>query len=124
MKPQDIANIFCDQKGSRIADAYLESKFIGEKSREKLIKHLEGMYMKMASSKSGSHVLEKFYKLSLDSQKEVIVKELSERVNQLNGCVPGRIINYKFSVESYSRNPNQWRSFLARAATKEGNNSR
>lgn len=116
MKPQDIANIFCDQKGSRIADAYLESKYIGEKSREKLIKHLEGMYLKMALSKSGSHVLEKFYKQSSDAHKEVIAKELSERVNQLNGCVSGRIINYKFSVETYARNPNQWRSFLARSA--------
>lgn len=117
MKPQDIANIFCDQKGSRIADAYLESKFIGEKSREKLIKHLEGMYLKMALSRSGSHVLEKFYKLSSDAYKEVIVKELSERVNQLNGCVPGRIISYKFSVEAYARNVNHWRSFLARASS-------
>lgn len=116
MKPQDIANIFCDQKGSRIADAYLESKFIGEKSREKLIKHLEGMYLKMALSKSGSHVLEKFYRLSSDSHKELIVKELSERVNQLNSCVPGRIICYKFSVESYARNVNHWRSFLARSS--------
>lgn len=112
MKPQDIANVFCDQKGSRIADAYLESKFIGEKSREKLIKHLEGMYMKLAVSKNGSHVLEKFYNLSPDSQKEAIVKELSERVNQLNGSVSGRIINYKFSVETYARNVNQWRNFL------------
>lgn len=118
MKPQDIANIFCDQKGSRIADAYLESKFIGEKSREKLIKHLEGMFLKMALSKSGSHVLEKFYKLSSDGQKEMIVKELSERVNQLNSCVPGRIINYKFSVEAYARNVNQWRSFLVRNSLK------
>lgn len=118
MKPQDIANIFCDQKGSRIADAYLESKFIGEKSREKLIKHLEGMYSKMAQSRSGSHVLEKFYKLSSDTQKEVIVKELSERVNQLNGSVSGRIINYKFSVEAYARNVNQWRSFLTRSSER------
>lgn len=119
MKPQDIANIFCGPRGSRVADAYLESKYIGEKSREKLIKHLEGMYLKMALSKNGSHILEKFYKSSSDSQKEVIVKELSERVNQLNGSVSGRIINYKFSVESYARNVNQWKNFLARSAAKE-----
>lgn len=119
MKPQDIANIFCDQKGSRIADAYLESKFIGEKSREKLIKHLEGMYMKMAMSKSGSHVLEKFYNLSSETQKEIIVKELAERLNQLNGCIPGRILNFKFNVDTYARNPNQWKNFI----TRKSNNS-
>ncbi|CRK95955.1 CLUMA_CG009398, isoform A [Clunio marinus] len=121
MKPQDIANIFCDQKGSRIADAYLESKFIGEKSREKLVKSLEGMYLKMALSKNGSHVLEKFYNLSSDSQKEVIVRELSERMNQLNSSVSGRIINYKFSVECYTRNINQWKSFLSKSSQRYAN---
>lgn len=114
MKPQDVSEIFCDQKGSRIADAYLDSKFIGEKSREKLIKHLEGMYLKMAMSKSGAFVLEKFYKLSSDSYKEVIVKELAERMNQLTSSVSGRIICYKFSVEAYSKSVNQWRSYLHR----------
>lgn len=114
MKPQNLSDIFCHPKGSRIADAYIDSKFIGEKSREKLIKHLEGMYLKMALSKNGSHVLEKFYQLSNEGQKEVIVKELSERTNQLGSCPSGKIIAYKFNVDSYSRNPNQWRNFLAR----------
>jgi nucleolar protein 9 len=116
MKPQDISGIFCDPKGSRIADAYLESKFIGEKSREKLIKHLDGMYLNMAASRSGAFVLEKFYKLSTDSYKEHIVKDLSERINQLTSSVSGRIICYKFSVEAYGRNVNQWRSYLHRVA--------
>ena len=41
LKPQDLATIFSDTKGSHIADSYMKSKFIGEKSREKLIRHLE-----------------------------------------------------------------------------------
>lgn len=115
MKPQVLSDIFCHSKGSRIADAFIESKFIGEKSREKLIKHLEGMYMKLALSKSGSHVLEKLYQVSSESQKETIVKELAERLNQLNGSGCGRIISYKFNVEMYARNVNQWKNFLIRA---------
>jgi nucleolar protein 9 len=114
MKPQTLSDVFCHPKGSRVADAFVESKFIGEKSREKLIKHLEGMYMKLALSKNGSHVLEKLYQLSSESQKEVIVKELAERLNQLNGSGCGRIISYKFNVEVYSRNVNQWKNFLSR----------
>lgn len=101
MKPQDVAGVLCDQKGSRVADAYLESKFIGEKSREKLIKHLEGMYLKMAKSKNGSHILEKFYKLSSEGKKEAIVEKLSE-----------------LSVEACSRNINQWKNFQARSSLK------
>jgi nucleolar protein 9 len=114
IKPQTLSDIFCHPKGSRVADAFVESKFIGEKSREKLIKHLEGMYLKLALSKNGSHVLEKLYQLSSESQKEVIVKELAERLNQLNGSGCGRIISYKFNVEVYSRNVNQWKNFLSR----------
>lgn len=110
MKPHELSDIFCHPKGSRIADSYLDSKFIGEKSREKLVIHLKAMYPKMATSKNGSHVLEKLYQISSDSQKEIIVKELSERMNQLNGSSCGKIINYKFNVQSYARNPNQWRS--------------
>ena len=41
LKPQELATIFCDPKGSHLADSYMKSKFIGEKSREKLIRHLE-----------------------------------------------------------------------------------
>lgn len=114
MKPHHLSDIFCHQKGSRIADSFLESKFIGEKSREKLIKHLDGMYLKMAMSRNGSHVLEKLYKISSDSQKEAIVKELAERINQLKGSQSGKIVAYKFNVELYGRNPNQWKNILSR----------
>lgn len=116
MKPQVLSDIFCHQKGSRIADTFLESKFIGEKSREKLIKHLEGMYLKMAISKNGSHVLEKLYQAALESQKEMIVSELAERLNQLNGSGCGKIINYKLNVEVYAKNANQWRNYLGRSS--------
>ncbi|CAG9801347.1 unnamed protein product [Chironomus riparius] len=116
MKPQHLSDIFCHPKGSRIADSFLESKFIGEKSREKLIKHLEGMYLKMALSRNGSHVLEKLYNISSDSQKEAIVKELSERMNQVNSSQSGKIVAYKLNAEMYARNPNQWRNFLSRSA--------
>lgn len=116
MKPQNLSDIFCHQKGSRIADSFLESKFIGEKSREKLIKHLEGMYLKMALSRNGSHVLEKLYNISSDGQKEEIVKELSERMSQVNSSQSGKIVAYKLNAEMYARNPNQWRNFLSRSA--------
>lgn len=116
MKPQHLSDIFCHPKGSRIADAFLESKFIGEKSREKLIKHLEGMYLKMALSRNGSHVLEKLYNISYESQKEAIVKELSERMNQVNSSQSGKIVAYKLNAEMYARNPNQWRNLLSRSA--------
>lgn len=110
MKPFELANIFCDSKGSRVADAFFESQYIGEKNREKLIKHLEGMYVKLATSKSGAFVLEKFFHISSITQKEIIVKELSEKINQLKGSISGKILINKFFVEVFLRNFNQWKS--------------
>lgn len=36
-----LEDILCNPKGSRIADAFFESEFVGEKSREKFQKTLE-----------------------------------------------------------------------------------
>ncbi len=110
MKTQDLSTILQDPKGSRLADAFLQSKFIGEKNRDKLIKKMEGMYLQLANSKHGSRVLEKFFEVGNDLQKEAIVTELSDRVNQLMGTQSGRIIHQKLSVEIFSRNRGQWKS--------------
>lgn len=110
MKPQDLSIIFSDPKGSYLVDAFMQSKFIGEKSREKLIKHMEGLYLTLANSKHGSRVFDKLFEAANDNQKESIVTELSERVNQLNGTQSGRIINQKYQVEIYLRNKGQWKA--------------
>lgn len=110
MKPYELANIFCDSKGSRVADVFFESQYIGEKNREKLVKHLEGTYVKLATSKSGAFVLEKFFNVSSITQKEIIVKELSEKMNQLKGSMSGKILIHKFFIEIFLRNFNQWKS--------------
>lgn len=86
-------------------NAFIASKFVGEKSREKLIRHLEGCYMDLALSSHGSRALELLYGAANPTQKESIVKELSERVAQLNSkpwCV---IINRKLAVDSYRKIP-------------------
>lgn len=40
-----IVYIFCDVKGSYVANAYFESAFIGERSREKMIWKLKVIYI-------------------------------------------------------------------------------
>lgn len=106
----ELAEIFCSQKGSHIVDAFLSSKTIGEKSREKFINHLNGSYLEMAMSKHGSRAVEKLFDASTDSQKIRIVKELAEKLNQLNSTPTGRLINYKFRVETYKLSPAQWKA--------------
>ncbi|XP_058456455.1 nucleolar protein 9 [Malaya genurostris] len=111
-KNSHLAKIFTDPKGSFIANAFIDSKFVGEKSRDKLIRHLEGCYMDLALSSHGSRVLELLYEAAGSSPKETIVRELSERIAQLNSKPWGAIVNRKLRVEVYRRNPSQWKSVL------------
>lgn len=103
-----LAEIFCSPKGSHIVDAFMDSKTVGAKSREKLIRHMDGCYLAMAISKHGSWALEKFFNCAIDPQKIRIVKELSEKQNQLNGTPFGRLLNHKLHVDTYRLSPKTW----------------
>lgn len=50
----ELAELFCSPRGSHIVDAFLQSKFVGEKSRERFLKHMDGHYLDMAITKHGS----------------------------------------------------------------------
>lgn len=41
MNENQLANLLCDQRGSHIANAFFDSEYVGEKSREKLFKVLQ-----------------------------------------------------------------------------------
>lgn len=109
---QQLLEIFCSPKGSHIVDAFIDSKAVGEKSREKLIRHMNGCYLDMAASRHGSWVVEKLFDAAGDSQKNRIAKELCEKQNQLNATPWGRMLNNKFCIDTYHRNPEQWRSAM------------
>lgn len=111
-----LADIFCSPKGSHVLDAFMDSKAVGEKSREKLMRHMNGCYLQMAISKHGSWAVEKMFGCASDAQKSRIVKELSENPNQLNSTPFGRLLNHKFHVDTYRLSPEQWR-----AASNKGN---
>lgn len=115
----ELAEIFCSPKGSHVVDAFMQSKAVGEKSREKLIRHMNGCYLDMAISKHGSWAVEKFFNAAGDSQKARIVKELAEKQNQLNGCPSGRLLNHKLHVDTYRLSPEQWRTTFNRESKAE-----
>lgn len=41
MQSEDVKNLFCNTMGSHIVDSFVKSSFVGEKSREKLIRKLQ-----------------------------------------------------------------------------------
>lgn len=105
-----LTEIFCSPKGSHVVDAFMDSKAVGEKSRDKLIRHMNDCYLQMAISKHGSWAVEKLFNFANDGQKARIVKELSEKQNQLNSSPFGRLLNHKFHVDTYRLSPEQWRA--------------
>lgn len=119
MKNTELGEIFSSQKGSHIVDAFIESGFIGEKSRERLIKHMDGCYLEMAISRFGSWAVEKLFNSAFDQQKARIVKELAENCTQLNGSPSGRLINSKLRVDTYRLSPDQWRTAFNKGAKVE-----
>lgn len=112
MKNTELAEIFCSPKGSHVVDAFMESQYVGEKSREKLIRHMNGCFLDLAMSKNGSWAIEKFFNASYGSLRENIVKELAEKLNQLNSTPSGRFLSRKFMLDKYSLSPEQWRNAM------------
>ncbi|XP_063696347.1 nucleolar protein 9 [Culicoides brevitarsis] len=108
VKNDVLVKIFCDPKGSHIVDAFVKSKFVGEQSKLKLVKHLEGQFLKMALSKHGSQALEVLFNAVPTKLKTPVLDELAENYNQLNGSPSGQIISKKLHIETYKNNPKRW----------------
>lgn len=118
-KPAELAELFSGPCGSHIVDAFIGSKFIGEKSREKFVRHMNGTFLELAISRHGSRAVEAMFETSGDNQRNRIVKELSEKINLLKGSPTGRLLNYKYRVETYILSPVQWKASFNREQKAE-----
>ena len=116
--PDYLVTVFNTPNGSHICDAFLESKFIGEKSREKLLKHLEGFYVDLAITKFGSRVVESCFASAQEAQKGKIVKELADKSNMLKGSPFGNLINHKLRVDTYRLSATQWKASYQQKESK------
>ncbi|XP_037948426.1 nucleolar protein 9 [Teleopsis dalmanni] len=113
-----LATILNTPNGSHIADAFLQSKFVGEKSREKFVRLLDGFYIDLAITKFGSHVVENLFSAAQEAQKIRIVKELAEKSNMLKSTPFGRLLYNKLRVETYRLSSTQWKAGLTQKANK------
>ncbi|XP_001360213.1 nucleolar protein 9 [Drosophila pseudoobscura] len=114
-----LAQIFNTPNGSHIVDAFMQSKFIGEKSRERLIRQLDGFYVDLAITRHGSRVLEQCFKASQEAQKLRIAKELITKANMLKGSPFGRLIYAKYRLDTYNLSPTQWQASLSKQLDPE-----
>ncbi|CAL7934691.1 unnamed protein product [Xylocopa violacea] len=111
---EELARMFEDPKGSRIADAFIDSKYIGEKSREKLFKKLKGHWSRLARGTHGSRTLEKIWQWAGANQRTSIMEELAAVGESLRSTKSGRIVSSKLNVPLFARNKNDWMETLGK----------
>ncbi|ALC40849.1 CG11123 [Drosophila busckii] len=113
-----LAQIFNTPNGSHIVDAFMQSQYIGEKSRERLIRLLDGFYVDLAITRHGSRVLDQCFKAAQEAQKLRIAKELCSKANMLKGSPFGRLIYTKYRLDTYKLSPTQWQASLGKDLEK------
>ncbi|XP_061514384.1 nucleolar protein 9 [Anopheles gambiae] len=118
--PNDrLAEILSEPAGSFVANAFVTGRFVGEKSREKLVRHLEGQYAQLTLSVHGSRVVEIMYEAGNPAQRENIVRELAEQCERLNGKPWSAKVNKRLLVDLYKRNPARWKVAIKNDAKVE-----
>ncbi|KAL6268575.1 hypothetical protein P5V15_001710 [Pogonomyrmex californicus] len=108
MSNEELLRIFNDPKGSRILDAFMDSKYIGEKSREKLCKKLHGTWAELAKNTHGSRCLDKMWAWARMNQKVLIMEELAADGQSLGSTKSGKIISMKLNVPLFARDKKEW----------------
>ncbi|XP_078037998.1 nucleolar protein 9 [Augochlora pura] len=111
---EDLLHLFSDPKGSRIADAFMSSTYIGEKSREKLAKKLAGCWAQLASSTHGSRSLEQIWQWAGMKQKTLMMQDLAAAGESLRSTKSGQIISNKLNVALFARNKADWTEALGK----------
>ncbi|KYN04922.1 PREDICTED: nucleolar protein 9 [Cyphomyrmex costatus] len=108
MNNEELLQLFGDPKGSRILDAFMDSKYVGEKSREKLCKKLHGTWAELAKSTHGSRCVDKIWAWARMNQKVFIMEELAAAGQSLISTTSGKIISMKLNVPLFTRDKKEW----------------
>lgn len=111
---EKLLHLFSDPKGSRIADAFMDSIYVGEKSREKLAKKLKGYWAQLASSTHGSRTLDKMWQWAHVKQRTLIMEELAAVGESLRSTKSGQIMSSKLNVPLFARNKKDWAESLGK----------
>ncbi|KAH0948178.1 hypothetical protein HN011_012308 [Eciton burchellii] len=109
MSTAELLQLFNDPKGSRILDAFLDSEYIGEKSREKLYKKLKGIWADLAKNTHGSRCVDKVWEKTVSNkQKIIIMEELAAAGESLGSTKSGQLMYRKLDLLLFMRNKNNW----------------
>nr|XP_023015170.1 nucleolar protein 9 isoform X1 [Leptinotarsa decemlineata]XP_023015171.1 nucleolar protein 9 isoform X2 [Leptinotarsa decemlineata] len=106
----DLKNLFLNTMGSHIADSFVKGHFVGEKSKEKLVRKLMGSYQELAVSKYGSRSFEAVWSAANLKAKIKIMEELSHKEGAWANSDFGKIIAGKINLFLFKRNKEEWKN--------------
>ncbi|KAK5647264.1 hypothetical protein RI129_002156 [Pyrocoelia pectoralis] len=115
----DLKKLFCNRMGSHIADVYVKSQYVGEKSRDKLLKKLQGTFQDLAADKYGSRSFEAIWNVANLKNRKTIMNELSHKDGAWSNTQFGRIISAKIYLETYKRNKEEWSNVISKDSKKD-----
>lgn len=107
-----LKDLFSNTMGSHIVDSYVKSIFVGEKSREKLLRKLFGFYQPLASSKYGSRSFEALWNVANLKTMTKIMEELAEKDAAWSKSEFGKIIAGKVNLVLYKRDKEKWKNSI------------
>ncbi|KAL1501660.1 hypothetical protein ABEB36_006952 [Hypothenemus hampei] len=118
MDTNDLKNLFSNSMGSHITDSFVKSGFVGEKSREKLVRKLMGTYQELAISRYGSRSFEAIWNVANFKAKISIMEELAHKEGSWSNTEFGRIIAAKLNLVLFKRNKENWKIDLNKSKHK------
>ena len=108
----NLKTLLCDPRGCHITDAFMNSSTIGEKSRDSLIKQLQGHLVSMGCSKHGSRTIDKLWERASEKGRELIACELSAQLPLLTSNNFGKFIAQNLCLSTYKRSKDEWKMYL------------
>ncbi|XP_047444453.1 nucleolar protein 9 [Mugil cephalus] len=106
LSPADLLTLACDPAGSHVLQALITTS--SDKGRGKILKRLEGQYVKMACSRLGSRVLEAVWNSASVSQRQSIAQELVPNESQLRSDQFARHVWAKFALSHFAHRRAHW----------------
>lgn len=106
LSPADLVALASDPVGSHVLQALITTS--SDKGRGKILKRLEGLFVQMASSRSGSRTLEAVWNSASVTHRQIIAQELAPSENQLRSDQFARHVWAKFALSHFVHRRPHW----------------
>lgn len=106
LSPANLLTLASDPAGSHVLQALITTS--SDKGRGKILKRLEGQYVKMACSRLGSRVLEAIWNSASVNHRQSIAQELVGSESQLRSDQFARHVWAKFALSHFVHRRSHW----------------